>query len=293
MIPDPVPNLTARPYRGLSVQDVAIDLTAAALTDWIIGRDVYRRTEFLLARRDGRACLVALEKAPGPDLFLPVVAARIIARADQVVLVDSPDTDVGNATALAEIAGQHRSAGALAYVVTGCYRHVNFIWQPTPVVLYVDEVVPPHPPKLVDMVRQAIRFDEELPPVRVVSRLISLPMLMRTRPQRPYLLPCRGAGTGAASAEVSYLDAGPAERDDWTVIGCERSKQIYQHHYGGVPSNVDFCPDAVGARAGSGVRLTKCCLLERGTRVAHSVAVVPWGANLDEVRSAVTALVGP
>jgi hypothetical protein len=293
VIPEARSNLTARPYRGLSVQDVVVDLTASALTKWIVGRDVYRRTEFVLARRAGLAALIIVEKAAGPDLFVPVVGARVVATTEQIVQIESPDTDVGNATAVAEVAGRHRAPGTLAYVVTGRYRHVNFIWRPEPVVLYVDEVVPPHPPKLVDMVRQAVGFDEDLPPVQVVSRLISLPMLMRTHPQPSYLLPCRGAGSRSAGVEVSYLDAGPAARDDWALVGCERSRQIYQHHYGDLPATIDFCPEAVAAPGVSGPRVTKCCLLERGVRIDGNVAVVPWGANLDEVRSAVVAVMVP
>ena len=38
--------------------------------------------------------------------------------------------------------------------------------------------------------------------------------------------------------------------------------------------------------------LTKCCLLERGIEVDGATAVVPWGANLDEVRAALRALCG-
>ncbi len=38
--------------------------------------------------------------------------------------------------------------------------------------------------------------------------------------------------------------------------------------------------------------LTKCCLLERGIEVGGTTAVVPWGANLDEVRAALRALCG-
>jgi hypothetical protein len=38
--------------------------------------------------------------------------------------------------------------------------------------------------------------------------------------------------------------------------------------------------------------LTKCCLLERGVQVDGTTAVVPWGASLDEVRTALRALCG-
>lgn len=73
MIDEPLPKLTARPYCGLSVQDVEIDLTTAALTKWIVGRDVFRRSEFVLARHGDRATLRAVEKPAGPYLFVPVV----------------------------------------------------------------------------------------------------------------------------------------------------------------------------------------------------------------------------
>ena len=38
--------------------------------------------------------------------------------------------------------------------------------------------------------------------------------------------------------------------------------------------------------------LTKCCLRERGIEVNGTTAVVPWGANLDEVRAALRELCG-
>ena len=38
--------------------------------------------------------------------------------------------------------------------------------------------------------------------------------------------------------------------------------------------------------------LIKCCMLERGIEMNGSRAVVPWGANLDEVRQALRLLVG-
>jgi len=38
--------------------------------------------------------------------------------------------------------------------------------------------------------------------------------------------------------------------------------------------------------------LVKCCLRERGIEVGGHTAVVPWGANLDEIRSAVRILTG-
>lgn len=315
MIADPAPNLMSRPYRGLSVQDVDFELTEAALLKWITGRDVYRRTEFVLVRcrsacrETSAAALVSLEPRQGTELFGPVRVARVLAGGAELELVDSPETDVGNATALAQTAGRHYRPGVLAYVVTGRYRHVNFIWEPKPVTVLVDEVVPPHPAKLVDMARQALAFDEDLPPVALVQRLISIPQLMRTAPGAGCLLPCRGAAeipgaaATAAGKPVDFLDAGPAYHEDWALVGCGRSEQIYQHFYRQAAQTVSICPEqfepgrhGTGSPGGTGLgrapRLTKCCLLERGVTNQGNVVVVPWGARLDEVRTALTMLTG-
>ena len=314
MIAEPVSNLMSRPYRGLSVQDVDFELTEAALLDWIIGRDVYRRTEFVLVRGGGAgrgttaAALVALEPRQDTELFGPVRAARVLAGGSELELVDSPETDVGNATALAQAAGRHYRPGVFAYVVTGRYRHVNFIWEPQPVTVLVDEVVPPHPAKLVDMARQAIAFDEDLPPISLVQRLISIPQLMRAAAGARCLLPCRGAADipGAAAVApgkpVDFLDAGPAYHEDWTLVGCGRSEQIYEHFYRQPAQTVSICPEqfepdrhSTGSSGGTGggpARLTKCCLLERGITERGNVVVVPWGARLDEVRTALIMLTG-
>ena len=49
----PEPNTITRPYRGLSVQEVDIPLTPAAIGDLLRGRDIYRRTAYLALRSGG------------------------------------------------------------------------------------------------------------------------------------------------------------------------------------------------------------------------------------------------
>lgn len=287
----PAPNLMSRPYRGLSVQEVGFSLTERALLNWIIGRKVYRRTEFILARCRSEGALITVARWDTGDLFGPVRQARVLAGPDELAMLDSPQTDVGNATAMAEVAGRHRRPGVLAYVVTGRYRHVNFIWQPQPVTVFIDEVVPPHPAKLADMARQVLAFDEDLPPVRLIERLVSIPQLMRSVQPGPCLLPCQGAGEVSAGADVQFLDRGPIYQPDWTLIGCRRSEQIFEQLYGHQPKSVSFCPELSGAGVPAARRLTKCCLTERGIRTQGATAVVPWGARLDEVRAALAHVV--
>jgi hypothetical protein len=297
MIRLPAPNTRANPYRGLSVQEVDFPLTERAVLEYLDGREVYRRTDYLALRSRGETVLVALRKADLEPLFSPVVEARVLAEPDETAWVESPGTDVGNATALAAAA----RPGARASVVLGRYEHVNFIWEPAPIPVRVTEVVPPSPPKLFAQAQQVVAYDEDLPPVDLVLDAVDVHHLAADHPAAQYLLPCRGSGTDLG-APVAFLDTRPAERGDWTLIGCERSVQFHRHFYGDEPPHVDLCPrkrveaaGLVGAApdARTGVTLTKCCLIERGLEVDGDLAVVPWGASLDEIRDGLRRLLLP
>lgn len=291
MIPDPAPNTITRPYRGLSVQETDVELVEVDLIPFLLGREVYRRTDYLVLRNGSEAALLAVRKESLEPLFSPVTEARLLAGGDQLVWIESADTDVGNASALAQVARSHARPGALAYVVIGRYEHVNFIWQPAPVRVRVTEVVPPEPAKLVRMAAQVVAFDEDLPPIDLQPDLVDLRDLAGRHPAQRYLLPCRGSGVDLGAA-VDFLDTRPAERQDWLLLGCERSLQFHRHFYGDEPERVDICPRQRPARRDGCLTLTKCCLLERGVEFDPGQAVVPWGANLDEVRTALRCLTG-
>ncbi|MGH3520260.1 MAG: DUF7714 family protein [Haloechinothrix sp.] len=289
MIPDPAPNTMTRPYRGLSVQETDVPLTEADLVPFLLGREVYRRTDYLVLRNGGQSAVVAVRKESLEPLFSPVVEARVLAGPDEVVSIHSPDTDVGNATALARAAPAHASPNARAYVVQGRYEHVNFIWQPAPVRIRVTEVIPPEPPKLFAMAEQVVAFDEDLPPIELVPDLVDIRELAADHPAKAYLLPCRGAGVDLAG-EIAFLDTRPAQRLDWLMVGCERSLQFHRHFYGDEPPRVDICPRRT--RDLTAPTLAKCCLLERGVEFEAASAIVPWGSNLDEIRFALRRLTG-
>jgi len=297
VIPLPLPNTRAHPYRGLSVQDVDFALTERGIQDYLDGREVYRRTDYLALRSRGETALVAVRKASLEPLFSPVTRARVLAGPDETAWVVSPETDVGNATALAAVA----DPGARASVVLGRFQHVNFIWEPAAIPVRVTEVVPPHPAKLFEQARQVLAYDEDLPPVDLVLDTVDVHRLAVDHPAPEYLLPCRGSGTDLG-APVAFLDTRPARRGDWTLIGCERSLQFHRHFYGDEPPRVDLCPrrrvDADGGprpapSSGRGVTLTKCCLIERGFEVNGDLAVVPWGTNLDEIRDGLRRMLLP
>jgi hypothetical protein len=285
VIPDLRPNSRAHPYRGLSVQEVGFALTEPAILSYLDGREVYRRTDFLALRHGDATALVEVRKASLEPLFSPVVDARVVSGPDRTAWVHDPAVDVGNATALAGAA----VAGADTTVVLGRFEHVNFIHRPAPIRVRVTEVVPPEPAKLLAQARQAVEFDEDLPPVELVLDAVRVEEVAAAHPSSDYLLPCRGSGADLGGAVVSYLDTRPAERADWLMIGCERSLQFHRHFYGDEPPRVDLCPRNRSS-TWDGLTLTKCCLMERGLEVDDRTAVVPWGANLDEVREGLRKL---
>lgn len=288
---EPAPNTVTRPYRGLSVQEVDIPLTDEAIAELLLGREIYRRTDYLALRHGSQTALVAVHAADRAPLFTRVTEVRILAGPEETVWIDDPDTDVGNASALARTALAHGPAGAPAYVVQGRYEHVNFIWRPAPIRIHVTEVIPPLPPKLYAMAEQVLAFDEDLPPIELVLEAVDIRELADANPATHYLLPCRGSGVDLPG-EVSFLDTRPGAQSDWLLIGCDRSRQFHEHFYGEDPARVELCPRSRIERADGAPVLAKCCLLERGIAISEQAAVVPWGSNLDEVRSALRALCG-
>jgi hypothetical protein len=282
------PNFIARPYRGVSVQEVE-SLEESILLEHITSRRAYRRTEFIVAVHNDERALVQLEREPGDEILVPVRSARVLARPAEIAFLDDESVDTGNASQMARAArasGRH----ARVYVIQGRFQHVNFIVEPAPRRVRVLEVVPPQPPKLLAMAQAVLDFDEELPPLELDFAPIDLRELAAAHPSGHYLFPCRCAGLELDGARVDFLDAGPPDAADWTLVGCERSRQIHVALYGREPTQrIDFCP-AERVDTADTPTLLKCCLRERGILQSARRLTVPWGASLEEVRSALHAL---
>ena len=228
----------------------------------------------MVAAHGGQHAVVQVEH-PADDVLATVTDLRVLAGPDEVAFVDDPSVDTANATQMARV------ARARVTVVQGRFEHVNFIVEPAPLRVRVLEVVPPEPPKLLEMARAVVAYDEDLPPVDLRFEPIDLRELA---PAGRTMYPCRCSGL-----EGDFLDAGPEEMGDWTLVGCERSRQIHAALYGAEPAaRIDFCPRVVSAP--DGPTLMKCCLFERGVRREGESLVVPWGAALDEVREALREL---
>jgi hypothetical protein len=280
-------NLVPSQYRNVSVADVPAALDEESLRAHLLGRPVYRRTRYIVARRDGASAVVEVSKESEVPLFSPVVEMSVLARPDETAFVDAPETDTAVPTQLARVAAE-QAPGARCVIVRGRYGHVSFILDPAPIRIGVVEVVPPWPPKLADQLSRVLDLAEDLPPVELVPYLVDLDELAATRPASHYLFPCRaGEPTQKrAPVEVSYLDEIP-ERAPWTLVGCARSRSIHDWFYGGDVPMVDMCPRKLAESDAPPTAMpviTKCCLLEDRVSSEAGLVVVPWGASMAQIR---------
>ena len=291
-------NLVPSQYRNVSVADVPVALDGESLRGHLLGRPVYRRTRYVVARHGDASAVVEVSKESELPLFSPVVEMSVLAGPDETAFVDAPETDTAVPTQLARVAAQ-QAPGARCVIVRGRYGHVSFILDPAPIRIGVVEVVPPWPPKLADQLSRVLELAEDLPPVELVPHLVDLDALAATRPAEHYLFPCR-AGQPRGEGNVSYLDEIP-ERAPWTLVGCARSRSIHDWFYGDDVPMVDMCPRRLAengaalagngaAPAGNGSALTgslpvitKCCLLEDRVSQEAGLVVVPWGASLAQI----------
>lgn len=283
-------NLVPLPYRNVSMQSYDGAMTEAAIVARLLGREAYRRTEFVVLRGAGTAtAVVAIRKRDPEPFFSEILDVEVLALPETCTFAESPETDVSNRSALAQLARDLAVGVAGTLVVWGRYDHVNFIHHPDPLVLRVIEVAPPEPPKLYDMVRHVLTY-ADLPPILVELERIELRALCASVKPKAFLVPCRSGGLDDLGAPVHFLDERPPKREDWTLIGCERSLQFHRHYYGDEPPRVEMCPRVIAAGR-TDLCLVKCCLLEFHIERDGNVGVVPWGSDLVMVERALADLV--
>ena len=280
-------NLIPGAYRGVAVTDVAVPLDAPALTSHLLGREAYRRTRWIVARNGPGAALLGVGREDSDSLFAPITAVELLAGPDEAAVLHRPEVDTGIPAQLARAAADPEAGGARCVIVYGRFGHVSFILDPRPARITVLEVVPPYPAKLLAQAQAVLDVAEDIPPTLLEAQEVALDGVVPAA--GPVLLPCRGADVTLPGRETWFLDQRPPGQD-WTLLGCERSRQIHAWFYGREPSAmVDLCPRRLAA-AGSRPVLTKCCLLERDVEVEPGRAVVPWGASLAQVGEALAAL---
>jgi hypothetical protein len=282
LAPLPARNAVPGRYRGVAVARVEVPLEGDALRSYFLGREVYRRTRFVVARNGARTAILRVAKGTGDQLFQRVTEVEIVSLPDETAYVFSPQTDTAIPSSLAE-AALRLAPGVRAVAVEGRYQHVSVIIGPDPLRVVVREVVPPRPAKLLDQAQRLLEVIDALPPMVLVPELVDVEELAARTGREQVLMPCRGSGGDVEGAEVSYLDERPP-RQDWVLVGCARSRQIHQWFYGSQPDLVELCP--FSRPEPDGPTLTKCCMQEESVVQGDQWVSVPWGSSLDQVRDA-------
>lgn len=284
------PTVVPLRYREVAFTAVDVPLTQDGLAGLLVGREAYRRTRFVVAHSEAGVALVKVAKQSDDPIFSPITDAEMLTGPGETAFVMAPDIDVGVPSQLGRAAAQ-RAPAAKCVVVQGLYEHVSFILNPRQVQVRAVDVAPPYPAKLVDQATKMADIAEDLPPLAIRPDVIDIVELARQHPAGQYLFPCRGSGAAPPGATVAYLDERP-QRQDWVLVGCERSREIYRHAYGADVPFVQMCPrEILVARGGPDEPvLTKCCRLEEDIERAGLMVVVPWGATLRHVREGLRLL---
>ena len=282
-------NFVPLPYRCVSFQPYAGEMAADAIERYVLAREVYRRTDIIILHNDRQEyVVVAVQRASSETLFTAVEKVEILALPDDCVFITDPETDPGNRSALARAALKNKVTPQQTAIVVGAFDHVNIIHHPYPFVLRIIEVIPPEPPKLYHMVEQVLSY-ADLPPIVLELETIDLRDLAGTVSPEAYLVPCRSGGLTDLSAPVYFLDERPEQRQQWTLLGCERSLQFHRHYYGDEPPRVEMCPRKL-LKQNEKTTILKCCLLEYGFEQEGNTVTVPWGTDLAMIEQALRQL---
>ncbi len=282
-------NFVPLPYRCVSFQPYNGVMDATVIEQYLLNREVYRRTDIIILHNPQQEYAVAaVQRVSSETLFTAVEKVEILALPQDCIFITNANTDPANRSALAKLALNHQVSADQTAIVLGAFDHVNIIHHPNPLRLRVIEVVPPEPPKLYHMVEQVLSY-ADLPPILLELETIDLRDLADTVTPEAYLVPCRSGGLTNLGAPVYFLDERPQQRQNWTLLGCERSLQFHRHYYGDEPPRVEMCPRQL-LKPNAKATILKCCLLEYDIEQQGNVMTVPWGSDLKLIEKALRQL---
>jgi hypothetical protein len=272
----------------VAVKEVDFPLTKEEISGQIRGKKAYTRCDHYVLINGNEMAVVKVAKANGKELFRPILSHEIISLPEDTIFIHDEAVDVLNSPAMAKISLQHPGK---TVVVEGQFNHVSFISPGEVLKLEVLDVVPPSPSKLSVLVKRALDSGMvELPVVPVFTE-IDLNMLAKSVRTEGVLFPCKASGL-RSEKQMFYLDQVPKIDRDVTLVGCDLSGRIYRSLYHQDIERIEMCPQELTPSDGK-KRLVKCCRVREGFQIKDNLAIVPWGATVQEVADAIKALFAP
>lgn len=279
--------------KEVSIKKVDFPLTAEDIKKNLHNKQAYRKTEFIILNREEDWAVVSIRKGEAKTLFSRIEEVDIISLPDSTKYVEDQHINVLSPSKMVEKAEELK---AETLIVKGKFEHVSFIHNEIPNDVYVFEVVPPVPPKLVELAEKALDSGSVNKPVKIVPQTLDLRDLAKKSTKNKIVFPCQASGL-KDEKDSYYLDQRPEISDDElgdiSLVGCDLSLRIFKTIYGVEPEFFNFCPKKMAMEGqAKGLVLTKCCEVKEGHELIGKIAVVPWGATQEEVEEALNNLLG-
>ena len=276
--------------RHVSIRKVNYELDLNVINEQLMGSKIYKGTDYLILNNGPEYCIVRVGKTPRRGLFWQVTSVEMVAGTTDTVFELVPDVDVLNKNSMAEVAQKHPEK---TVVVKGKFEHLSFI-TPEPVIeLTVFEVIPPEPPKVVELTRELLKFKSFSKPILIKPVVLDIHSIIKTDKQKKYLLPCH-ASEQIERENVMYLDDFPKldvkDRQKVILVGCDLSLRIFKDIYSFEPEFVNICPTklALDLPRDKPV-LIKCCSAKKFDKKGN-LLIVPWGATYNDIEEALSSL---
>ncbi len=279
--------------KEVSVKTVAFELTGQTIKDYLKGKRAYIRTRFYVFNSGTDWAVALIVKNLSNDVLQEIASVHILSLPGDTSFVEDPSLEVLSASAMGRM---REKMGTKCVVVKGRAEHVSFFIDEPPYELTVVDVVPPKPSKLEALVDTALVTDLYDKYVRYKMVELDLNELAKRADTDIVMFPCRASGLGSEK-RVLYLDQTPQlsseEVSRVTLVGCSLSTRIFKAVYGVEPTKlINMCPADLANEMGvEGPMLLKCCQVKEGVEPRGEVAVVPWGARVSEVASAIRAVI--
>ncbi|MDW5563505.1 MAG: hypothetical protein SA339_09790 [Methanomassiliicoccus sp.] len=267
------------------MKEVEFPLTREDIAREIAGKKAYTRCDHYVLRNGKDLAVVRIDKAEGKELFRCITRHEVIALPDSTVFIEDPLIDVLNSPAMAALSMKYPGK---TVVVQGLFNHVSFT-QPGEIMdLEVLDVVPPSPSKLSVLVSRALESGMVDLPVVPKYTEIDLNSIAQGIATKGVLFPCQASGL-RSDRSMFYLDQVPVIDEEVTLVGCDLSARIFRSLYHRDVPRIEMCPQALAPSDGR-KRIVKCCKVREGYQIKGDLAVVPWGATVQEVADAIKAL---
>ncbi len=277
--------------KEVSLKKVSFPLTEEEILKNLIGKPTYKKTKFMVLNNEKDWAVVSIQRPETKELFSNIESIDIISLPESTLYIEDPEIDVLSPTSMLEKAEE---MGTKTLVLKGKFEHISFIHDEKVQPLRVLEVVPPEPPKLVDMVKKILYSGSINKPVKIIPEILDLRDLIQDCKNPSIVFPCQASGLENEN-DFFYLDEGPElskeKNNSVCLIGCNLSLKIFKTMYGFEPEFLNFCPKKRALEMKSTVPiLTKCCEIKEGYELIENIVVVPWGATQKEVGDALNNL---